>query len=465
MKSPRRILLFLFLCQFAVSSLAASLELIVDSARAGEHLDLTRYALGQGGLSDKPMFDSHLDQLAQLHPQTIRIFVQEFFELYPEHGRFHWNTLDKVIETILATKAKPILCLCFKPKVLFPKIDQRIVHPNDYREWEELIYQLVKHCNQDRTFGIEYWEIANEPDIGEDGGCPYLFQPADYVTYYTHTAQAILRADPRTKVGGPALAGYNSEIGMALIEHCGRGETPLNFFSWHIYHNDPAYFLKSIRDVKARLAKFPKLKTTETIIDEWNMSLDQPRLDPAFQPAFVLDTTLGFLEEGLSRSAYYHIHDSFVDEPQFAKFMSPKGAAFVARWWNDTPQYDGLYDNQGQVRPTYYAFKLLSLLKGQKLAISGTTSDVKALAAKNDAQTQIVLWNFPQNGRPETHEITLRFPSIKTAQFRLTRLNTSSHVNQLELERQGSARDSEGISLQFKLHPYGIYWITLTTGR
>src|SRR2546427_11299596 len=165
MKSPRRILLFLFLCQFAVSSLAASLELIVDSARAGEQIDLTRYALGQGGLSDKPMFDSHLDHLAQLHPQTIRIFIQEFFELYPERGRFHWNTLDKVIETILTTKAKPILCLCFKPKVLFPKIDQHVVHPTSYDEWEELIFQLVRHCNQDKTFGVEYWEIANEPDI------------------------------------------------------------------------------------------------------------------------------------------------------------------------------------------------------------------------------------------------------------------------------------------------------------
>src|SRR5882762_7314000 len=104
------------------------------------------------------------------------------------------------------------------------------------------------------------------------------------------------------------------------------------------------------------------------------MSLDQPLLAPAFQPAFVLETTLGFLEEGLSCSAYYHIRDSFVDEAQFSKFMSAKGAAFVARWWNDTPQYDGLYDSQGGVRPAYYAFKLLSLIKGRQLAINGTTA-------------------------------------------------------------------------------------------
>src|SRR5437667_11664976 len=87
-------------------------ELVIDASQPAGPIDLTRYALGQGGLSDRPMFDAHVEQVAQLHPQTIRIFVQEFFNLYPERGRYHWNTLDKMIETILATKAKPILCLC-----------------------------------------------------------------------------------------------------------------------------------------------------------------------------------------------------------------------------------------------------------------------------------------------------------------------------------------------------------------
>jgi len=435
--------------------------LTIDSSKPGETIDLTRFALGQGGLSDKPMFDSHVEQIAQLHPQTIRIFVQEFFNLNPKRGKYHWDTLDKVIETILATKAKPILCLCFKPKTLFPKIDQTVVHPADYEEWEELIFQLVRHCNTDKRFGIEYWEVSNEPDIGEDGGCPYLFQAPDYVTYYSHTVAGILRADPRAKVGGPALAGYNSDIGTALIEHCGKGQTPLHFFSWHVYHSDPAYFRKSIREVKGRLAKFPKLKEIETMITEWNMSLDQPTLEPGFQPAFVLETTLGFLEAGLTRSAYYHIRDSFVDETQFSKFMSPKGAAFVARWWNDTPQYDGLYDNQGRVRPTYYAFKLLSLIKGQKLAISGATSDVKGLGVKGGGQINVVVWSFPPKGQGEPREVTLRFPANKSGQFRVTRLNPGSHLNQLELTRQGNIAELPDRPIRFTLLPYEICWVAI----
>jgi xylan 1,4-beta-xylosidase len=453
----------LFVIGFGVSVWAGppDAELVIDASQPAGAIDLTRYALGQGGLSDKPMFDAHVEQIAQLHPQTIRIFVQEFFNLYPERGRYHWDTLDKAIETILATKAKPILCLCFKPKILFPKIDQHIVHPTSYDEWEELIFQLVKHCNQDKRFGVEYWEIANEPDIGEDGGCPYLFQAPDYVAYYMRTAQAILRADPQAKVGGPALAGYNSDIGAALIEHCGKGEAPLHFFSWHIYHSDPKYFRQSIRDVKAKLGKFPKLKNTETIIDEWNMSLDKPLLAPAFQPAFILETTFGFYEEGLSRSAYYHIRDSFVDEPQFAQFMSPKGAAFVARWWNDTPQYCGLYDNQGRARPAYTAFKLMSLIKGQRLALAGATADVKGLAAKGEGWINVAVWNFPASGTGETRTVTLRFPANKTGQFRVTRMNPASHFNELELERQGNVSDLAEDPLRFTLRPHEIRWVMI----
>ena len=31
---------------------------------------------------------------------------------------------------------------------------------------------MVRHYKE-RGSGIRYWEVANEPDIGEDGGCPY----------------------------------------------------------------------------------------------------------------------------------------------------------------------------------------------------------------------------------------------------------------------------------------------------
>ena len=435
----------------------------IDTSRASGPIDLTRYALGQGGLSELPMIDVHVDQIRQLHPQTINFFVQEYFDLYPEHGRFHWVTLDKSIRTVLATGAKPIMNLCFKPRVLYPKIDDTIVDPTDYGEWEELIYQLVRHCNHDAKFGIEYWLVANEGDIGEPGGVPYKFPtPQSYLSYYHHTVDAIRRADPKAKVGGPAPANYRSPFVDALIDSAGRGDVPLDFLCFHLYHNDPEEFGRLIDGMRAKLAKHPRLLQTETMIDQWNMSLDNPVLNPYFQPAFVLQTTLVFYNKGLSRSSYYHIRDYFVDPSIFSRFLSERGTAFMARWWDEMPQYDGLYDNQGRVRPAYYAFKLLSLIKGQKLPVSGTNAELNALAARGGAWVNVALWNFPHESGGKSYEATVQFPSEKQGRVRLVRLNPESAVNNLEQIRNGRISELEQNPLHVTLRPYEIYWIEVT---
>ncbi len=451
-----------FMVAFGRASAATNgVEFVVDAAKDGGPIDLTCFALGQGGLSPKPMFDGDVEQIKQLHPQTIRVFVQEYFDLYPAHGQYHWATLDRLIETVLATGAKPILCLCFKPPVLFPRIDHHTVHPTDYDEWEELIFQLVKHCNEEKQFGIKYWEVANEPDIGESGGCPYLFQPGDYVVYYSRTAEAIRRADPAAKVGGPALSDCHSAIGDALIEHCGNSETPLDFFSWHAYANGPGFFRKTIRDVKAKLARFPRLKDCETILDEWNMSLGRPEVDPAYQPAFILQSTIAFLEEGLSRSAYYHMQDVYVDETVFSKFLSPGRVGSMARWWNAGPQYNGLWDRYGRLRPAYFAFEFLGLIRGRRVPVPSPTNQVYAIAAIDGHALNSLVWYFPVGEQRPTRHVTLRFPSSTKGRFRQIHLNASAPRDELELRRYGSVAALTDEPIEMDLEPYDIWWVLL----
>ena len=39
----------------------------------------------------------------------------------------------------------------------------------------------------------------------------------------------------------------------------------------------------------------------------------------------------------------------------------------MTRWWNRMPQFDGLFDYQDRVPPSYFAFKLLARLTGERL--------------------------------------------------------------------------------------------------
>lgn len=453
--------LFLCSCRHARTP---QIELAVDTSQSRGSIDLTRYALGQGGFSYEPMIDGVIPQITQLHPQTIRLFIMEYFNIYPGHNQYRWNRLDKALQVIQATGAQPIMCLCLKPKVLFPKVDQKVVFPTSWPEWESLMEHLVRHCN-DSKFDVAYWEMGNEVNIGEAGGGPYLFKPQDYLTYYTHTVNAIRRADAHAKVGGPTLAtwdkgpllGKDDPILTALIDYCGKGQAPLDFVSWHLYDNDPKHFRQEVRGMRSMLAKYDTLKNVETILDEWNMALGGAVMNPYFQPAFVLETTYGFYEEGLSRSGYYHIRDILLDPKQFT-FLSEPTVTSTTHLFNEMPIYLGLYDSEGRVRPAYYALKVLSQMKGEKLAIAGVGPDVKGFAVRNEGGVHILFWNFPDR-QPKTYQAGVRFPNEKTGNVRLFRLDAESAVNNWKIINSGSLEDMQQVPLHVTLHPYEVYWI------
>jgi len=301
---------------------------------------------------------------------------------------------------IVRAGAAPLLCICFKPKLLFPEVNQDIVEPNDYAAWEALIEALARHYRQ-RVAGIRYWEVANEPDIGESGGCPYRFQPDSYVRYYRRTAAAILRGDPKARVGGPALASVRSPILPALLKACDKEGLPLHFISWHIYSSKPTSIRDTVTYAKGLLAGYSRAKP-ETFLDEWNMDLTNPPLDPRFQPCFVAESIYQMKEAGLDYSCYYHIRDFYVSHERFAPFLSRDGAAFMARWWNRMPQFDGLFDYQNQVRPAYFAFKLLARLAGERLPVTSSHPAVHGFATRDDRlqMENLLLWNFSDQPRP-----------------------------------------------------------------
>jgi hypothetical protein len=52
-------------------------------------------------------------------------------------------------------------------------------------------------------YGIQYWEVWNEPDIGEF----WTGTPAQYFTLYDVVAKALKALGQDLKVGGPSLSG------------------------------------------------------------------------------------------------------------------------------------------------------------------------------------------------------------------------------------------------------------------
>jgi xylan 1,4-beta-xylosidase len=458
----RSIIVILILCCFVSAygqTQPVSVRVFLNEKQGP--LEIDRFALGQGGLSEEPMWDDRVAEIRALRPRIIRLFIQEYFNLLPERDRYYFDTLDRSVDTILKTGAKPLMCICFKPKVLFPVVNQDIVEPNDYEKWEKLIFNLVRHY-KDRGAGIRYWEVANEPDIGEDGGCPYRFKPNSYCRYYQHTVAAVLRADPNALVGGPALANSGSPILPALLDFCTKEETPLHFVSWHIYSSNPKQIRGTLDNVKSLLKKYPALKP-ETFLDEWNMNLGFPPSDVRIQPCYVAEVAWQMKDGGLDYSCYYHIRDYHVSFERFAPFMSAKGTAFMTGWWNRMPQFDGLFDFQNNVRPSYFTFKLLSRLTGQRLRLTSEDPAVHGFMTRDEQYStyeyNLLLWNF--SASPVQVELTFEnMPGNMTAKPVILDAATSNNdeISRLRPESPFQLK-AEKSTYRISFEAYGVrFW-------
>ncbi len=324
----RSFVLAIFLTSVLAAAQNAQNVVTVDLNHELGPMKIDRFSLGQGGFSLDPMFADRVPEIRLLHPRVIRLFVQEYFDLLPKAGDYQFSKLDPAIDTILQTGAKPLLCMVFKPKVLFPRIDQNLVTPTSWPAWEDLVYHVVSHYRE-RNGGGWYWEVGNEVDAESGGGAPYHLPADKYTTFYEHTARAIRRADPQAHVGGPALTDFASPILDALLAYANQHHLPLDFVSWHIYKTDfktgPKYFRDTLDSFHEQLRQYPDLHP-EAVIDEWNILLGENPYDPAVHAAFILESTFQMLEGGVDISCYYHIRDYPFDPDIFRKFYPEQSA-------------------------------------------------------------------------------------------------------------------------------------------
>jgi hypothetical protein len=198
------------------------------------------------------------------------------------------------------------------------------------------------------------------------------------------------------------------------------------------------------------------------------MSLSSPELDPRYQPCFIAEVAFQMYAAKLDFSCYYHIRDYHVSQEHFGRFMSPHGTLFMARWWNDMPQFDGLFDFQNVVRPAFFTFRLLSRLIGDRLAVESEAGEAQPhlLATLEPSQDRInvLLWNFAMNAPPEV-DVALQFHGLE-GQWKLWRtvLDASTASNdENHCLRRGADKDLslENPKFEIKLAPYEVSLITL----
>jgi beta-xylosidase len=417
-----------------------SVHVTVDAHAALGRLEMWRHSIGQGGISAAPLPERVVKGVKKFEPRLIRIFIQEFFRVYPQHHRYDWSRLDLYMDAMSKTGAKLVAAITIKPQPIFPKVDETIWRPGDVGEWQRVIAALVRRYSVEKPI-VTHWEIGNEPDIGEEGGCPYLIQrPHDYAEFYKLTIAPIVATFPQAKVGGPAVADALGELSSGFIAECASAHARLDFVSWHVYSDNPTTHAQAVRRYRKLLSdKFSQANRPELFVTEWNKSFEPISVEEAaYQPrraAAMAASILALTEEGVDRSFYYHLCDQMWRAEDFRPFF--RKLDLMSLHWNQMPHRFGLFGVDECARPQYFVYQLLNRLDGQRAAASCDAEDVHVLAARDlrSDNASVLLVNY---GLPTSQDriATVRFAGLKRGNKRLStwRIDRSARWSSDRLE-------------------------------
>ncbi|WP_165228779.1 GH39 family glycosyl hydrolase [Aquisphaera insulae] len=352
---------------------------------------------------------------------------------------YDWTILDRIFTTYLDRGVRPYVQIGFMPKDLSTrpepyqhrwtptaKYDEIYTGwaypPKDYGEWAELVYRWVRHCVE--AYGRDeveswYWETWNEPNIGYWRGTPEEFQKL-----HDFAIDAVRRALPTARVGGPDCAGSGGKWARDFLEHCLRGTnqatgkvgTPLDFISFHAKGSPNvvdghvrmgiATHLRTVEDGFKLVASFPELKGKPIVIGE-----SDPEGCAACQ-----GPRLGY-RNGTMYSSYTAA--SFARKLDLAERtgVNLEGALTWAFEFEGQPPFAGFraLASAGIDLPVLNVFRMFSLMGGRRLTLESSHAvgldeilargvsgepDVSAIAALDGETLAVLLWHYHDDDVP-----------------------------------------------------------------
>src|SRR5262249_18968368 len=133
----------------------------------------------------------------------------------------------------------------------------------------------------------------------------------------------------------------------------------------------------------------------------------------------------------------------------------------MTRWWNRMPQFDGLFDFQDNVRPSYFAFKLLARLQGERLRLTSSDEAVHGFLAADEKlrMSNLLVWNFSTS--PAEVDLTLeKMPKDMRVRHVVLDAHAPSRDGTAGRAPAPPARWKKGdVHLRVRPDPYAIhYW-------
>jgi xylan 1,4-beta-xylosidase len=358
---------------------------------------------------------------------------------------YDWTIVDRIFDTFVASEVKPLVELGFMPEALsthpqpyrhnFPNGPVNAIYtgwaypPKDYQKWSELIFQFVRHLRGrygDAALKSWLWEVWNEPDIGYWKGTP-----EEFLKLYDFSVDAVLKAFPDARIGGPDTTGAASpraaEFLRLFLEHCahqknyanGKTGTRVDFISFHPkgspkWLNDHVQMglagqLLAIQKGFEIVASVPEWRRIPIILGEW---------DPEGCAACsAQQNPQNWYRNGPLYACYTAEAFSRTLELAREEHVSLEGIVTWAFEFEDQPYFAGFRElaTNGIDKPVLNAFRMFGLLGQERITATSSESlqladvissgvrgpaDVNVIATRDKHETAILMWNYHDDDLP-----------------------------------------------------------------
>jgi xylan 1,4-beta-xylosidase len=451
----------------AAATLAAqSVRIAVDASRPVGRLEPVWSFFGYDEPNYTYMKDGQklVSELAALSPVTVYVRTHNLLttgdgtaalkwgstNAYTEDSNgnpvYDWTVVDRIFDTYIERKMKPLVEIGFMPEALSAQ-PQPYRHewgpekpyaeiftgwaypPRDYEKWAELVFQWVRHCVArygKQEAGSWYWEVWNEPNIGYWKGTP-----EEYHKLYDYAADAVKRALPEARIGGPHSTGPGNERAAeflrGFLEHVLRGKnyatgetgSPLDYIGFHAKGRPTVAgehvqmgIQSQLRDISRGfeiVASFPELKDRPILIGE---------SDPEGCAAcsMKLHPQNGY-RNGTMYSSYTAAAFARKYELAARHGVRFQGAVTWAFEFEGQRYFDGFRDlaTNGIDKPVLNVFRMFGMMGGERLAASSSGAadldamldsgvkeqpDINALASRGERSIDVMVWNYHDDDLP-----------------------------------------------------------------
>ncbi|MCH6257493.1 hypothetical protein MLD52_13110 [Puniceicoccaceae bacterium K14] len=374
-----------------------------------EQLEVAQRELGGRHVRAVGMYDDEL-RVFQSSPGS-------FMGYESTDPRTNWQIVDYIIDSLQDRQLMPMFTTSFIPSAMTSgpttvfTCKSRTSPPDDWRQWEQLVSDSVKHM-VDR-YGIEIvrqwlFEVWNEPNLF---GWFWGGTKEDFMKLWKVTHGAIKSVDSTLRVGGPSCA--RAEWIDELFEFGNANNCQPDYLIGHIYNNDASEELalapfdgpQEDKNSKSPNSAIGVIRGVRAMVDrygfkgelhwnEWGRSfhgVDRSRETPN-EAAFIV-RLLSEASQEADAFAYWCLSDIY-DQVGYGR------EAFYGGY--------GMLNMQGLRKPSFHAFQLLKMLGTERIAVTGEGLDsfTHAIATRSSEGTgHILVYSYDHEPEETTRSL------------------------------------------------------------